>query len=49
MPHLNEWQQAVLAKVLNSAALQNLIGSGEWDLDDAEEFILWEIIEKTSE
>lgn len=49
MPHLNEWQQAVLVKILQSSALQELIGSGEWDLDDAEEYILWEIIEKLGE
>lgn len=46
MPNLNEWELAVLAKVLTSGALQSLIGTGEWDLDEAEEYMLWEIIER---
>jgi hypothetical protein len=37
-------QERVLIRVLKSYHLQNLIGGEEWDLTEAEEMILWEII-----
>lgn len=37
-------QERVLIRVLKSRELQNMIGGEEWDLTEAEEMILWEII-----
>lgn len=37
-------QERVLIRVLKSYHLQNLIGGEEWDLTEAEEIMLWEII-----
>lgn len=46
MPELDDADKEVLAKVLQSQALQNLIGAEEWDLSEEEEMRLWQIIEK---
>lgn len=45
MPPLSPEQQRVLILVLKSPAFQNLIGAEEWKLTEAEEEVLWTIIE----
>lgn len=42
---LNEADRKVLRRVLNSSALQRLIGLEEWDLREEDEVRLWDIIE----
>lgn len=39
-------EQALLLKIFNSVAFQNLIGSEEWDLTEDEENRLWYLIRK---
>lgn len=46
MPEFDDADKEVLVKVLQSQALQNLIGAEEWDLSEEEEMHLWKIIEK---
>lgn len=41
---LSPEQERVLIRVLKSRTFQNIIGAEEWDLTEAEEMILWQII-----
>lgn len=36
----------VVAKVLQSTVVQNLIGGEEWDLTEEDEGVLWDVIRK---
>jgi hypothetical protein len=44
MRQLTQRELDVIYKVLNSPALQNLIGAEEWDLTEEEEWVLWHTI-----
>jgi hypothetical protein len=44
--HVTDAEMEVICKVLKSDALQNLIGAEEWDLTEAEEVMLWEVINR---
>jgi hypothetical protein len=44
MLQLNAEQERVLIRVLKDSTFQNMIGGEEWDLTEAEETTLWEII-----
>lgn len=44
MPNLNEWEQAVLVKLLQCDTFQDNLRHGDFGLDGAEEFMLWDII-----
>ena len=46
---LTEEQISVIIKVIQSEAVQNLIGSGEWSLTEEEELILWGIINSSKD
>lgn len=43
---LSAEEVAIIKKVLASKVLQYLIGAEEWDLTEAEEMRLWEIIKR---
>jgi hypothetical protein len=43
--HFTVEQEDVLEKVLLDPQFQSLIGAGDWSLTEAEETILWEIID----
>ena len=42
--NLTTEEEAVLIKMLRDRYFQDLIGTGEWGLSEAEENILWDLI-----